>query len=219
MKFHRFSGLTSICLNLSERPLGGAADWIMPLKRNSVAPSRGSDPAGAPLKPLFSLFGLWLLMLVANCLECVAVALLRPQLFSPSPLWLRSEFSRRLKDSQRERDRAVHHNTAHRFTVGLNMRAAKCTVCLDTVHFGRQAATCLGEFWGGEVLGVLVCVGRPASRWIHVCVPPPPQSATLCATLNAPPAFRPRAECPATAPCICPRGGCAGTRWPRRGSS
>lgn len=25
------------------------------------------------------------------------------------------------------------------------MRAAKCTVCLDTVHFGRQAATCLGE--------------------------------------------------------------------------
>lgn len=59
-----------------------------------------------------------------------------------------SEFSRRLKDSQRdrERDRVAHHNTAHRFTVGLNMRAAKCTVCLDTVHFGRQAATCLGEF-------------------------------------------------------------------------
>ncbi|XP_056887757.1 citron Rho-interacting kinase isoform X3 [Takifugu flavidus] len=55
------------------------------------------------------------------------------------------EYSRRLKDSQRdrERDRGVHQNTAHRFTVGLNMRAAKCTVCLDTVHFGRQAATCL----------------------------------------------------------------------------
>ncbi|XP_068576840.1 citron Rho-interacting kinase isoform X2 [Cebidichthys violaceus] len=57
------------------------------------------------------------------------------------------KFSRRLKDSQRdrerERERAVHHNTPHRFTVGLNMRAAKCTVCLDTVHFGRQAATCL----------------------------------------------------------------------------
>ncbi|XP_028312927.1 citron Rho-interacting kinase isoform X4 [Gouania willdenowi] len=52
-----------------------------------------------------------------------------------------TEYSRRLKDSQRER--SVHHNTAHRFTVGLNMRAAKCTVCLDTVHFGRQAATCL----------------------------------------------------------------------------
>ncbi|XP_023253433.1 citron Rho-interacting kinase-like isoform X7 [Seriola lalandi dorsalis] len=57
------------------------------------------------------------------------------------------KYSRRLKDSQRdrerERERVVHHNTPHRFTVGLNMRAAKCTVCLDTVHFGRQAATCL----------------------------------------------------------------------------
>ncbi|XP_034452568.1 citron Rho-interacting kinase isoform X3 [Hippoglossus hippoglossus] len=57
------------------------------------------------------------------------------------------KYSRRMKDSQRdrerERERVVHHNTPHRFTVGLNMRAAKCTVCLDTVHFGRQAATCL----------------------------------------------------------------------------
>ncbi|XP_020561881.1 citron Rho-interacting kinase isoform X3 [Oryzias latipes] len=62
---------------------------------------------------------------------------------TPTP----EEYSRRLKDSQRdrerERERVVHHNTPHRFTVGLNMRAAKCTVCLDTVHFGRQAATCL----------------------------------------------------------------------------
>uniref|UniRef100_A0A4W5MW91 Citron rho-interacting serine/threonine kinase n=1 Tax=Hucho hucho TaxID=62062 RepID=A0A4W5MW91_9TELE len=38
---------------------------------------------------------------------------------------------------------SIHHNTPHCFTVGLNMRAAKCTVCLDTVHFGRQAATCI----------------------------------------------------------------------------
>ncbi|KAM3867824.1 citron Rho-interacting kinase [Diretmus argenteus] len=60
------------------------------------------------------------------------------------------KYSHRMKDSQRDRDRErerererVHHNTPHRFTVGLNMRAAKCTVCLDTVHFGRQAATCL----------------------------------------------------------------------------
>ncbi|XP_024132016.1 citron Rho-interacting kinase isoform X6 [Oryzias melastigma] len=62
---------------------------------------------------------------------------------TPTP----EEYSRRLKDSQRdrerERERVMHHNTPHRFTVGLNMRAAKCTVCLDTVHFGRQAATCL----------------------------------------------------------------------------
>uniref|UniRef100_A0A3P8W088 Citron rho-interacting serine/threonine kinase n=1 Tax=Cynoglossus semilaevis TaxID=244447 RepID=A0A3P8W088_CYNSE len=47
------------------------------------------------------------------------------------------------RDRERERERVMHHSTAHRFTVGLNMRAAKCTVCLDTVHFGRQAATCL----------------------------------------------------------------------------
>uniref|UniRef100_A0A087XKN3 Citron rho-interacting serine/threonine kinase n=1 Tax=Poecilia formosa TaxID=48698 RepID=A0A087XKN3_POEFO len=62
---------------------------------------------------------------------------------TPTP----EEYNRRLKDSQRdrerERERVLHHNTPHRFTVGLNMRAAKCTVCLDTVHFGRQAATCL----------------------------------------------------------------------------
>lgn len=49
------------------------------------------------------------------------------------------EFGRRVKER-------MHHNIPHRFTVGLNMRAAKCAVCLDTVHFGRQAATCLGLF-------------------------------------------------------------------------
>ncbi|CAB1319632.1 unnamed protein product [Coregonus sp. 'balchen'] len=62
------------------------------------------------------------------------------------------EYGLRMQDSQRDRERerergrqreSIHHNTAHRFTVGLNMRAAKCTVCLDTVHFGRQAATCI----------------------------------------------------------------------------
>lgn len=50
-----------------------------------------------------------------------------------------AEFGRRVKER-------MHHNIPHRFTVGLNMRAAKCAVCLDTVHFGRQAATCLGLF-------------------------------------------------------------------------
>ncbi|PNI57721.1 CIT isoform 4 [Pan troglodytes] len=47
------------------------------------------------------------------------------------------EFSRRLKER-------MHHNIPHRFNVGLNMRATKCAVCLDTVHFGRQASKCLG---------------------------------------------------------------------------
>ncbi|XP_029108972.1 citron Rho-interacting kinase isoform X2 [Scleropages formosus] len=46
------------------------------------------------------------------------------------------KFSRRVKER-------MHHNIPHRFTVGLNMRASKCAVCLDTVHFGRQAATCM----------------------------------------------------------------------------
>lgn len=39
----------------------------------------------------------------------------------------------------------MHHNIPHRFNVGLNMRATKCAVCLDTVHFGRQASKCLGK--------------------------------------------------------------------------
>lgn len=123
-------------------------------------------PTSAP-SSLFSVFRL--LMLVANRRQPVlAVAAEAAALLTVSSLG--SEFSRRLKDSQRERererDRAVHHNTAHRFTVGLNMRAAKCTVCLDTVHFGRQAATCLGES-GGRV----GWVRRPSSRWIHACLP------------------------------------------------
>ncbi|XP_056629094.1 citron Rho-interacting kinase isoform X2 [Triplophysa dalaica] len=46
------------------------------------------------------------------------------------------KYTRRVKDR-------IHHNNPHRFTQGLNMRAARCTVCLDTVHFGRQAATCI----------------------------------------------------------------------------
>uniref|UniRef100_A0A8C5LDX7 Citron Rho-interacting kinase n=1 Tax=Jaculus jaculus TaxID=51337 RepID=A0A8C5LDX7_JACJA len=46
------------------------------------------------------------------------------------------EFSRRVKER-------MHHNIPHRFNVGLNMRATKCAVCLDTVHFGRQASKCL----------------------------------------------------------------------------
>ncbi|XP_043925695.1 citron Rho-interacting kinase [Protopterus annectens] len=46
------------------------------------------------------------------------------------------EFGRRLKER-------MHHNIPHRFSIGLNMRATKCAVCLDTVQFGRQAAKCI----------------------------------------------------------------------------
>ncbi|CAL1534685.1 unnamed protein product, partial [Lymnaea stagnalis] len=33
----------------------------------------------------------------------------------------------------------MHHNIPHRFATGLNTRAAKCGLCLGTVHFVRQA--------------------------------------------------------------------------------
>ncbi|XP_016339994.1 citron Rho-interacting kinase-like, partial [Sinocyclocheilus anshuiensis] len=75
---------------------------------------------------------------------------------NPSSLLNPSSSARRKESSTPEAKRRVtfekygrrvkermHHNIPHRFTVGLNMRAAKCAVCLDTVHFGRQAATCL----------------------------------------------------------------------------
>ncbi|XP_026099130.1 citron Rho-interacting kinase isoform X4 [Carassius auratus] len=75
---------------------------------------------------------------------------------NPSSLLNPSSSARRKESSTPEEKRRVtfekygrrvkermHHNIPHRFTVGLNMRAAKCAVCLDTVHFGRQAATCL----------------------------------------------------------------------------
>ncbi|KAI4884125.1 hypothetical protein NFI96_019881 [Prochilodus magdalenae] len=52
------------------------------------------------------------------------------------------EYTRRVKERLHHSTHGTH-NTPHRFTQGLNMRAAKCTVCLDIVHFGRQAATCI----------------------------------------------------------------------------
>ncbi|XP_052411497.1 citron rho-interacting kinase isoform X4 [Carassius gibelio] len=63
-------------------------------------------------------------------------------LLNPSSSARRKESSTPEEYGRRVKER-MHHNIPHRFTVGLNMRAAKCAVCLDTVHFGRQAATCL----------------------------------------------------------------------------
>uniref|UniRef100_A0A8C5BJP0 Citron rho-interacting serine/threonine kinase n=1 Tax=Gadus morhua TaxID=8049 RepID=A0A8C5BJP0_GADMO len=65
-----------------------------------------------------------------------------PSSMAPASSARRKETATPEGEGQRERDRG-HHATPHHFSVGLNMRAAKCTVCLDTVHFGRQAATCL----------------------------------------------------------------------------
>ncbi|KAJ8285784.1 hypothetical protein GJAV_G00030920 [Gymnothorax javanicus] len=63
-------------------------------------------------------------------------------LLAPSSSTRRKENSTPEEYSRRVKER-MHHNIPHRFTVGLNMRANKCAVCLDTVHFGRQVATCL----------------------------------------------------------------------------
>ncbi|KAI1900711.1 hypothetical protein AGOR_G00052710 [Albula goreensis] len=63
-------------------------------------------------------------------------------LLAPSNSARRKEASTPEEYSRRVKER-MHHNIPHRFTVGLNMRASKCAVCLDTVHFGRQAATCV----------------------------------------------------------------------------
>ena len=138
-------------------------DWIMPLKRSSEwAPALGQIKSIYPsfLSSEFTCIRILLSILsflLKHCLLNWWYSMMQQGFSSVGCTWQSKscvpwpcpEYSRRLKDSQRdrerERDRVVHHNTPHRFTVGLNMRAAKCTVCLDTVHFGRQAATCLGE--------------------------------------------------------------------------
>uniref|UniRef100_A0A4W4FM99 Citron rho-interacting serine/threonine kinase b n=1 Tax=Electrophorus electricus TaxID=8005 RepID=A0A4W4FM99_ELEEL len=71
-----------------------------------------------------------------------------PPSLVPSSSGRRKENANPEEYARRVKDRLYHsahgaHNTPHRFTQGLNMRAAKCTVCLDTVHFSRQAATCI----------------------------------------------------------------------------
>nr|XP_033812460.1 LOW QUALITY PROTEIN: citron Rho-interacting kinase [Geotrypetes seraphini] len=64
------------------------------------------------------------------------ISLLAPPSSRRKEMSTPEEFSRRLKER-------MHHNIPHRFSVGLTMRATKCSVCLDTVHFGRQGAKCL----------------------------------------------------------------------------
>ncbi|XP_076867854.1 LOW QUALITY PROTEIN: citron Rho-interacting kinase [Brachyhypopomus gauderio] len=64
-------------------------------------------------------------------------------LLNPASSARRKESSTPEEYGRRVVKERMHHNIPHRFTMGLNMRAAKCAVCLDTVHFGRQAATCL----------------------------------------------------------------------------
>uniref|UniRef100_F6U368 Citron Rho-interacting kinase n=1 Tax=Monodelphis domestica TaxID=13616 RepID=F6U368_MONDO len=81
--------------------------------------------------------------------QIVMSAIVRSPEHQPNPISLLAPPSSRRKESStpeefnRRLKERMHHNIPHRFNVGLNMRATKCAVCLDTVHFGRQASKCL----------------------------------------------------------------------------
>ncbi|XP_042297786.1 citron Rho-interacting kinase [Sceloporus undulatus] len=81
--------------------------------------------------------------------QIIMSALVRSPEHQPTPISLLAPPSSRRKESStpeefnRRLKERMHHNIPHRFNVGLNMRATKCAVCLDTVHFGRQASKCL----------------------------------------------------------------------------
>ncbi|XP_067861727.1 citron Rho-interacting kinase isoform X2 [Heptranchias perlo] len=80
--------------------------------------------------------------------QIIMSAIVRSPEHQPNPISLLAPPSSHRKESStpeefgRQLKERMHHNIPHRFTVGLNMRATKCAVCLDTVHFGRQAAKC-----------------------------------------------------------------------------
>nr|XP_020667270.1 citron Rho-interacting kinase isoform X3 [Pogona vitticeps] len=81
--------------------------------------------------------------------QIIMSAIVRSPEHQPTPISLLAPPSSRRKESStpeefnRRMKERMHHNIPHRFNVGLNMRATKCAVCLDTVHFGRQASKCL----------------------------------------------------------------------------
>ncbi|XP_072353934.1 citron Rho-interacting kinase-like isoform X2 [Scyliorhinus torazame] len=80
--------------------------------------------------------------------QIIMSAIVQSPEHQPNPITLLAPPSSHRKESSTPEDfgrqlkERMHHNIPHRFTVGLNMRATKCAVCLDTVHFGRQAAKC-----------------------------------------------------------------------------
>eukprot|EP00076_Gallus_gallus_P012637 XP_015130880.1 citron Rho-interacting kinase isoform X11 [Gallus gallus] len=81
--------------------------------------------------------------------QIIMSAIVRSPEHQPTPISLLAPPSSRRKESSTPEEYSrclkerMHHNIPHRFNVGLNMRATKCAVCLDTVHFGRQASKCL----------------------------------------------------------------------------
>ena len=52
----------------------------------------------------------------------------------------------------------MKHNIPHRLAMGINTRATKCVVCVDTVHFGRQAAKCQGKFHLGTCIYIRIII-------------------------------------------------------------
>ena len=78
-----------------------------------------------------------------------------PSLFTPIPN-ARASSKRKTaqsgKDAKRPKER-MKHNIPHRLVMGLNTRATKCGVCVDTIHFGRQAAKCQGT--------LIICIRSP----------------------------------------------------------
>ncbi|PIK49398.1 putative citron Rho-interacting kinase [Apostichopus japonicus] len=53
----------------------------------------------------------------------------------------RKKVSQNTRASKRVKER-MKHNIPHRFANILNMKPTKCSVCVDTVHFGRHASKC-----------------------------------------------------------------------------
>ncbi|XP_033104985.1 citron Rho-interacting kinase-like [Anneissia japonica] len=63
----------------------------------------------------------------------------------PSPAALQTparQQKQKAGQSSKQPKERMKHNIPHRFVIGLNTRATKCAVCLDTVFFGRQASKC-----------------------------------------------------------------------------
>lgn len=56
----------------------------------------------------------------------------------------RKKVSQNTRASKRVKER-MKHNIPHRFANILNMKPTKCSVCVDTVHFGRHASKCQGN--------------------------------------------------------------------------
>ncbi|XP_071962561.1 citron rho-interacting kinase-like [Antedon mediterranea] len=63
----------------------------------------------------------------------------------PSPTTLQAttkQHQQKPGQNSKQPTERMKHNIPHRFIIGLNTRATKCAVCLDTVFFGRQASKC-----------------------------------------------------------------------------